>query len=330
MFRRICLISLALTIIGSAVFPLTALAVEKTYPNRPVRLVVGVAPGGPVDSFMRLIADKLTQMWHVSVVVENRVGASGSIGAAYVAKAPPDGYTLFAAAINTHGANPALYGSKLAYDAVKDFAPVIYLVKLSSALVVNPDLPILSFKDLIEMAREKPGALTYSSAGIGSTLWLYMEQLKQQTNVDIVHIPYNGAGPAMAAVLGKQVDMIFTGIVTALPQIKAGHVRPIVINNGGERFSELPDVPTLKESGFPKLEAVAWMGIVAPAGTPPQVVNAINAAVNSVLQTTDIKHKFAGMGGTPVGGTPEEFGTFIREEVNRWGELIEKAGVHAE
>ena len=306
--------------------PLAAMA--QAYPSKPIRFVVQASAGGQTDIMARIVAQKLSQSWGQQVIVDNRPGAGGTIAMDHVAKSPADGYTLGTAAMNTHGAATGLY-PKLPYDAVRDFAPVVYAVSTVSVLTVHPALPVRSLKDLLALARAKPGQLTYASGGSGTSAHLFMELLKMNTGVDIVHVPYKGSAPAATDVMAGQVSMQFDPMPSSLPFIKSGKLRALTVSSG-TRSPVLPDVPTTIEAGVPGYDYLSWLSFVAPAGTPREVIVKLNAEINRILQDPDVRQKLNGLGMSPVGGTPEELGAHIKKQVEVWTKVIQVSGARAE
>lgn len=309
----------AAAMLGVAFAMSAPLAHSQTYPDRPIRLVVPYAPGGGVDILGRLLAQKMSESMGKPVIVENRGGGGGTIGTGVVAKAPADGYTLLLAAIEL-GANPALQ-EKLPYDSQKDLQPVALVATLPAMLVVAPDFPARTVKDVVAAVRASPGKFNYASSGIGSMHFLAAELFKSNNDLDIVHIPYQSGGQALAALLGGQAQIAFSTVPPVLQQVKAGNVRGIAVT-GKARQSALPDVPTFAESGFPDFDASLWQGILVPAGTPKDVVARLNAEINKLLAQPDVREKLLAMGADPQGTTPEEFGRFIQGEIGRWGKMI--------
>jgi tripartite-type tricarboxylate transporter receptor subunit TctC len=289
------------------------------YPDHPLRLIVPYAPGGSVDIIGRLLAGKLSEYLGQQVVVENKGGGGATIGTSLVAKAPADGYTLLLADI-AFGANPALM-SKLPYDSGKEFAPVVLVALLPSILVVDPALPAGSAKELVALAKASPGKLNYSSAGVGSMNYLAGELFKAQNGIDVVHVPYQSGGQAIAAILGGQTQLVITTIPPVLQHVKAGKVRALALS-GSKRQASLPDVPTFAEAGFAEFDVSLWQGLLVPAGTPADVIARLNAEVNRALAAPDVRARIAELGADPAGGTPEQFAAFINGEMARWGKLI--------
>ena len=296
------------------------------YPTKPVHIVVPYPAGGAVDAFARVLTQQLSEMWGQQVVVDNRPGASTMIGAEQVAKSPPDGYTLLLTAELTLVIVPHLY-EKIPYDPLRDFAPIVALVSATQALVANPSLPVKTVKDLVALAKAKPGQLTYGSFGNGSTGHLNMEVLQAMTGARFNHIPYNGAGPAMNDVIGGHIDFMLAALSIVKGNVQAGKLRMIGVGSN-HRSSEFPDVPTISESGAPGFEAKSWFGLVAPAGTPPDVIKKINQDVTKVISDRAFAEKFlAAQGLEPITGTPEQFAALVRAETVRWGKVVKDADV---
>ncbi len=316
-----------------AILPVLLLAAlqahAQTWPDKPIRIMVPFAPGGQTDIVGRILADQYTKAWGKSAIVENRPGASGTVGTEVVARSAPDGYFLQIAAINTHGANPALFGAKLPYDPIRDFAPIVWAVSTSNVLVINNNLPFRSLKEILDHARANPGKLTFGTAGSGSSMHLFMEVLKMMTRVDITHVPYKGSAPAVQDLMGGQISMVFDSMPGSWPFAQAGKVRPIAISSA-KRSTTAPDVPTVAESGVPGYDYVSWLGVVGPAGMPRDIVVKINAETNRILQQPDVKERLHQLGTTPVGGTPEEFGSYIRNQVETWHKVVKAAGSKVE
>jgi tripartite-type tricarboxylate transporter receptor subunit TctC len=289
------------------------------FPDHPLHLVVPYAPGGSVDILGRLLAAKLSEVLGQQVVVENRPGGGSTIGAAVVAKAPADGHTLLLADIG-FASSPALI-DKLPYDPTHDFQPVVEVARLPSILVVDPSLPVTSVKDLVALARARPGKLNYSSAGVGSMNYLADEQFKASNRLDIVHVPYQSGAQAITAILGGQTQMVITTVPPVLAHVRAGKVKALAVESA-HRLPSLPDVPTFAESGFPEFDDSLWQVVLVPASTPKEVVARLNADINHVLEMRDVRERITELGAEPVGGTAEAFGAFIRAETERWGRLI--------
>jgi len=291
--------------------------------TKPIRIIVPFTPGGSTDILARAIAPKLTQSLGQNVVVDNKPGAGGSLGAGEAAKAEPDGNTLLMGHIGTLAVNPSMY-PKLPYDPLKSFVPVAYVARVPNVLVVNAASPIKSLKDLIDAARAQPGRLTYSSGGNGSAAHITFESLKLKTRIFMLHIPYRGTAPSVTDLIAGQVDCSFTGAPAVIPHVRSGRLRALAVSSP-RRLAALPDVPTVAESGYPGFEADQWYGIVAPAGTPATLVTRLNAEINKALALPDVARQLAIEGATPVPGTPQTFGDLIKREIARWAEVV-KAG----
>ncbi|HSC23056.1 MAG TPA: tripartite tricarboxylate transporter substrate binding protein [Casimicrobiaceae bacterium] len=296
------------------------------YPTKPIRLVVPFPPGGTTDILARAVAQKLSEAWNEQVVVDNRPGAGGNIGADLVAKAAPDGYTLVMGTVGTHAINPNLY-AKMPYDHVKDFAPVILVAGVPNVLVVNPSLPVHSVKELIDYAKANPGKLNFASSGNGTSIHLSGELFKTMAGVQMTHVPYKGSAPALSDLMGGQVQLMFDNLPSSLGLIKAGKLRALAVTSAS-RAAALPDVPTIAESGLPGFEASSWFGILAPAGTPHEVVAKLNGAVAAWLATPEAKEKLLAQGAIAAGGTPEAFAKHIDSETAKWAKVVKASGAH--
>jgi tripartite-type tricarboxylate transporter receptor subunit TctC len=299
-------------------------AAAQPYPAKPVRIVNPFAPGGATDQLARLMAQKLTESWGQSVVVENRPGASGAIGLEAVAKSPPDGYTLAIATQTTHAANPALF-AKLPYDPVRDFAPLTLAGSTPLALMVQPALPATDVKGLVAYLKANPGKLTYASGGNGTSQHLSTELFKTMTGTFIVHIPYKGAGPALVDFLGGQTNIMFDNLPTALPHVKAGKVRALAVSSA-KRSQLAPDLPTLAESGLAGFDLATWFAFFAPAATPKEIAAKIAADMQRVLAQPDVKERLLAVGVDVVGSTPEELARFQRAEMEKWAKIVKDSG----
>jgi len=301
-----------------------ALACAQTYPTKPIRLVVPFPPGGATDILARDVAQKLTEAWGQSVIVDNRPGAGGNIGSELVAKSAPDGYTLEMGTVGTHAINASLY-AKMPYDHVKDFTPVILVAGVPNVLVVNPSVPANSVGELITYAKANPGKLNFASSGNGTSIHLSGELFKVMAGVQITHIPYKGSAPALQDLLAGQVQMMFDNLPPSLPQIKAGKLRALAVTSA-TRAPALPDVPTLAESGLPGFEASSWFGILGPAGTPAPIVTKLNAEIAKWLATPEAKEKLAKQGANAAGGTPDDFAKHIAAETAKWAKVVKDSG----
>ena len=324
MSRVICFLYLSL--LASGVWPqATSTSSGQAYPAKPVRIVVPFSPGGSTDVTARILAQKLTDAWRQQVIVDNRTGAGGNIGADVVAKAAPDGYTLLLATTGVMAINHHLYRG-MSYDAARDLAPITQIGALPLILVIHPSLPVKSVKELIAIAKSKPGQLTFASSGVGSATHMTAELFRLMAGVDIVHIPYKGSGQSLIDVISGEVAIAFDQITSSLPQVEAGKLRAIAVTSA-RRFPSVPNLPTVAEAGVPGYESVSWNGIAAPAATPRDVVNRIQAEIARTLMLPDIKERFARDGIEPVGSTPEQFAAHIRAERTKWEKVVKAAGI---
>jgi tripartite-type tricarboxylate transporter receptor subunit TctC len=294
------------------------------YPSRPIRLVVPFPPGGATDILARDVAQKLTEAWGQSVVVDNRPGAGGNIGSELVAKAPPDGYTLLMGTVGTHAINASLY-AKMPYDHIRDFAPVILVAGVPNVLVVNPALPVNTVAELIAYAKANPGKLNFASSGNGTSIHLSGELFKVMAGVQMTHVPYKGSAPAVADLISGQVQLMFDNLPPSLPQIKAGKLRALAVTSS-TRAPALPDVPTMAEAGLPGFEASSWFGVLAPAGTPPAIVAKLNAEIARWLATPEAKERLSKQGADAAGGSPEDFVKHIAAETTKWAKVVKDSG----
>ena len=300
----------------------------QSYPNKPIRLVCPFPPGGAVDIASRTVAQALTQQLGQPVTVENRPGAGGNIGAEVVAKSPADGYTLLMATSNILAINPLLY-AKLPFDSLADFAPVAIVVSVSNVLVLHPSVPATSVQELIALAKAQPGNLTYGSSGNGTSMHLSGEMFKMMTGVEMVHVPYKGAAPSMVDLLAGRVNMIFDSIPSALPQIKAGKLRALAVT-GAKRTHSLPDLPTIAEAALPGYETAIWFGVVAPAGTPPEIVRRLNSELAKAAATAEFRERLSSHGFDVTSSTPEQMADSLRSEMARWGKVVKATGMRVD
>jgi tripartite-type tricarboxylate transporter receptor subunit TctC len=298
------------------------------YPAKALRLIVPFPPGGPADALARLVGDKLSASLGKAVVVDNRPGAGGNIGMELGAKSVPDGYTLVLAPAGNLTVNPFLYRN-IPYDVGRNFAPVTVIAAVPNVLVVHPSVPAKSVAELIQYAKAHPGTLNYSSPGSGSGAHLAGELFKSMAGVDIVHIPFNGIAPAVTAVLGGQVQMMFAGAPSALPQVKAGRLVALGIASP-KRIAAAPELPTLAESGLPGFDVTSWYSIVVPAGTPNDIVARLHSEIAAALAHADVQEKLAGLGAEPIGNTPAEFAAMIKVETAKWGKIVKDANIQVE
>jgi len=318
---------LALTLGAAAPVPAIAQS-DMGFPARPIRVLVGFAPGGSADIVARIIGQRLGEALKQTVVVDNRAGASGIIATDLAAKATPDGYTLLAATMTTHGIGPSLF-SKLPYDPVKDFAPVIATARIPLIMVSHPSVPATNVKELVALAKAKPGQLSFASAGNGSPPHLAGELFKLKTGVNLLHVPYKGTGATVADLVAGQVQLIIDGPPPFLPHVKAGKLRALA-SASARRNPLLPDVSTFAELGFQGMEVDLWYGLMSAAGTPKPVVALLNTEVNRVLALPDVRERFSAIAVETMGGTPEQFGRFIGTEIARWREVVKAANVKVE
>lgn len=311
-----------LPLIMGIAFGLVAVApaFAQGYPSRIVTLVVPFPPGGGTDTGARIIAEQLSKRWGQTVVIDNKGGAAGQIGADLVAKAKPDGYTLLLGNIGTQAINPSLY-PKMPYNPDMAFSPISLLAELPLAMMVNPAVPVNTAAEFIAMAKSKPGQMSYSSAGAGGAPHLAAEMFKDRTGTFILHVPYRGGGPAIADLLAGHVQLSFMTVLEASGHIKAGKLRALAVT-GDKRVSALPDVPTLTESLLPGFNAISWLGLLAPAGTPPAIVEKISADVRSILSEDSVKARFVSLGGVPRATTPQEFTQLIATDKRRYAQII--------
>ncbi len=298
----------------------------KAYPDRPIRLVVPVAPGGSSDGAARVIAQRLTEQWGQQVVVDNRAGAAAIIGTNIVAKADPDGYTLVLVSLR-HSVNPSLL--KMPFDSVKDFAPVTMTAAVGNVLVVNPKSPINSLKDLIALAKEKPGQLNFSSSGIGGAPHLTGEFFALKTGIKLTHIAYKGGGPAVADVVGGNVTMSFASMTSALPFIKGNRLRPLAVSSK-VRSPNLPEVPTMAEAGVADVFVLDWQGVLAPKGTPKTIVDKLSTTIREILKDPENGKRLGAMGLEVIASTPDEFLKAIEADVKRWAAVVKAANIKGE
>ena len=310
----------ALALAGLAI---AASAGAQPYPSKAIRVVVALAPGGIADFSARSVSQRLSESLGVPVVVENRPGAGGVTGAEIVAKAPPDGYTLLITSIS-HTINPSVR-KNLPFDAVRDFAPVTLITDAPNFLVVHPSLPVKSVKELVALARARPGQITYASSGSGTSTHLSGELFKSLARIDIVHVPYKGGGPAVIDLIGGHVLMMFSTLPSALQQVRAGKLRGLAVT-GARRFPAAAEFPTMIEAGIPGYEVSGWSGMFAPAGTPAEAVGRLADEIARILRSPDLKERFFVQGAEPVGNPPHEFAAFVRSEVEKWKKVVEFSG----
>lgn len=318
---------LACSLLGPLGMMSSSAQAQTPYPTKPVRIVVGFSAGGATDVLARILAKDMTEDLGQSFVVENKPGAGSNIGAEFVARAAPDGYTLFMIAI-TQAINHTLY-SNLKFDVLKDFSAIGLAAKLPNMLVINPTVPVNTVQELIEYAKKNPATLNFASSGAGSSIHMTGELFKLQTKLAIAHIPYKGSTPALTDLMGGQVQMMFDNMATAWPLVQAGKLRALAITSP-KRSPAAPDVPTMQESGFPSFDVTSWFGLVAPAGTPKDIIAKLNVAMNKVLARSEVQKRLDSLGAINGAGTVEQFDQFIKSQTESWGVVVKSAGVKAE
>ena len=317
--------------IAAAVFIAVAFsggAAAQAWPEKLVRFVVGFTPGGPSDILARALGQKLAELWTQQVVIENRPGAGGNIAAELVAKSAPDGHTWLLGNNSILATNQSLY-AKLAYDPVKDFAPVALVAIQPNILVVNPNVAASSVKELIALAKAKPGELNYASSGSGAAAHLAGELFKAMTGVSMVHVPYKGAQPALTDVIAGQAQLMFATSASVIPYIKAGRLRALAVTTL-QRSASVPELPTVSESGVPGFEAITWHGVVVPAATPRPLVERLNADIVRVLRMRDLRERLESLGAEVAPGTPQDFADYIAREIPKWAKVVKDSGARAE
>jgi len=318
---------LAALLLAAAPWAIPA-ATAQAFPSKPVKLVIPFPPGGSLDNVGRLIAMKLSDAWGQQVVVENRPGAGGNIGADLVAKSPADGYTVVMGALSTHAVNPSLYRT-MPYDAAKDFAPISNVAITPNVLIVNAKSPIRTLADLIAFAKANPGRTNFGSGSNGSAGHLAGELFKLETGTDVMHIPYKGGAPALQALLAGDTQFMFDNLANAMAQVKAGTVRPIAVTTA-QRSKLAPDLPTMAEAGMPGFDISTWFGLLAPAGTPPEAIAKWNADVVKVLNSPDVREKMLAQGAEPAPTTPAEFAAFIAKERDKYARIVKASGARVD
>lgn len=315
-------------LMGAALLMAPLLATAQTYPVKPIRLVIPYAPGGAAGTVGRILADKMGASVGQPVLVDHRPGGGTLIGNDYVAKSAPDGYTLVMGTITSHAMASAL-NIRMPYDPEKDFAPISLIASLPFVLLAHPSVPVKSVRELVTMAKVRPGHLTFGSAGNATSNHLAGELFKAKAGISMLHIPYRGSAPALADLLGGQISLMFDLTPTALPQIAAGRVRALAVTSP-RRSPVAPDLPTMAEAGVPGVEVVSWFGILAPAGTPPAIVNFLNAEIVKAMQSPEVRTVMAGLGAEAITNTPQEFAAYISAERAKWAEVVQKAGIKPE
>jgi len=317
----------ALALAAAAFLPQLSLA--QAYPARTVTIVVPFPPGGGTDTGTRIIATKLAQKWGQPVIVENKAGAAGILGAEQVSKAKPDGYTLMMGNIGTQSINPTLYGKKLAYDPDKAFAPVTLVAELPSVMLAGPAVSAKTAGEVIALAKAQPGKLTYSSSGPGGSMHLAGALFEKASHTEMLHVPYKGGGPAIADLIAGHVDISFATILESSGHIKSGRLRALAVTSD-KRYPTLPDVPTLDEAGLRGFNTGSWIGLVAPAGTPKDIVDKVARDVREVVTSAEVRDQLVAQGATPVGSTPAEFGVLIDNDRKRYAQIIRERNITAE
>jgi tripartite-type tricarboxylate transporter receptor subunit TctC len=314
-----------LGLVAAVVALVPQFAAAGDYPEKPIRFIVPYAAGGTTDLLSRAIAQKLSEALGQGVVPDNRPGAGGNVGAEIAAKSPPDGYTMLMAPVSPMAINVTLYGSKMAFNPEKDFAPVTLVAKVPLVVVVNPSVPAKTLLELIALAKSKPGQLNYGSAGNGSSNHLVGEMLKTAAGINMVHIPYRGGGPGMMALVAGQIDVLIGQVPTVTPMVNAGRLRALAVS-GAQRSPALPDVPTMAEAGLPGFDATAWYSIVVPAGTPKPIISRLNAELVKILKSPDIRARLVSEGADVETSTPEELGAFVHAEIQKWSKAVRESG----
>jgi tripartite-type tricarboxylate transporter receptor subunit TctC len=304
------------------------IAQAQSWPNKPIRLVVPFSAGGNTDIVARLFAQELSKTLGQPVVVENKPGASGNIGADAVAKSAPDGYTLVMGTVGTHAINASLY-KKMPYDAIKDFAPVTLLASVPNVLVVPVSLPVKSVKELVAYGKANPGKLSFASSGVGTSIHLSGEMFRTTTGIDMTHIAYKGSAPAVTDLIAAQVQLMFDNLPTSLQYVKADKLRALAVTTA-KRIEALPDVPTMIESGFPGFETGSWFGVFAPAATPKDIIARLNTELLKIAQTPEMQQKLLQSGAEPVGKGSEEFTAYVRSETTKWAKVVKDSGATAD
>jgi tripartite-type tricarboxylate transporter receptor subunit TctC len=322
--RTLSTIRFALVSLFAAMLLVPSGAMGQAYPNKPIRLVVPFPPGGSLDVVARAIGQKLTEAWGQPVIIDNRPGAGGNIGADLVAKSAPDGYTILEGALSTHAVNISLYG-KLPYDPIKDFAPITLVAITPNVLVINPTAPFSTVPELIAYAKANPGKLSFGSGSNGSAGHLAGELFKTDAHVEMVHIPYKGGAPALQALLAGDTQLMFDNLANSMQQVRAGKLKAVAVTTA-KRSTLVPQLPTLSETGLPGFDIYTWWGFMAPAGTPKEIIAKWNAEVTRILSTPEMKAFFALQGAEPAPTTPEQFEALIKSEITKYAKIVKDSG----
>ena len=304
-------------------------AAAQSYPAKPIRIVVPLASGGTGDTLGRLAADKIREALGQQVIVENRPGANGIIGVDAVAKAAPDGYTLLSASTGNVPINAALYGAKLPFNIERDLAPITQVATTTSVVIVHPSVPARTIQALIAIAKQRPGAINYASSGVGSAVHLGTVLFETMAGIKLTHVPYKGSTPGRIAVVAGEAELMFDGLLPALPLIKAGKLRALGVT-AAKRSAVMPELPTIAEAGLPGYEAATWYALFAPGGTPREIVDTLHGVIAKALQNRDLRERLLAQGADPSGSTPEQLGAFVKSEMAKWGKVIRTAGVKPE
>ena len=319
---------IATTVLAFLFMGLGHAVVGQTYPAKPIRIVVPFPAGGIADLFSRHIGQKLNETWGQPVVVDNRTGAGGNIGSEIVAKSPPDGYTLVMGSIGTHSVNVSLF-SKLPYDPLRDFAPVALVMEAEGLLVLHPSVPVKSVKELVALARARPGQVAYASAGHGTASHLAGELFKSMAKVDMVHVPYKGNVPAITDLIGGQTSLLFATMPTVLPQVQAGRLKALAVTSSA-RSPAAPELPTIAEAALPGYSVTNWIGLFAPAGTPRDIVVKLNGETVRIMQAPEIQKRLLAEGAKFTPKTPDEFTAFVKSEIAKWAKVVKEAGIRVD
>lgn len=312
-------------LVGAALAACSAGAAAQSYPSKPIRMIIPFPPGGPTDIFGRMVAQQLSESFKQQVIADNRPGAGGNIGVEQATKAPADGYTLTCLTV-AQAISPGVY-KKMNFDPRKDLAPISLVALVPSVLMVHPSLPVKNVKDLVAVAKSRPGELTYASTGNGTSPHMLMEMFKWMTGTQLVHVPYKGAAPALVDQMAGQVVVAFNSAVGALPHARSGKLRALAVSTE-KRFAAMPELPTVEEAGVKGYAGSSWQGVAAPAGTPPEILNRVQAEVAKMLQNAELKDRIINvLGGIPIGNTPAEFGKYIAVEVAKWEKVAKAANI---